>query len=122
MSNNILAADMGNSKSPWDKIKEQRALVHRLNCVKIANQILDHFQNYGIDGVVFGSLVNKHSFFRDNSDIDICIMNKNNYSFAQIEHMVFQYIENIKFDLIEFEKLEPHIQFRVKNNGVKHVE
>lgn len=97
-------------------------MAHRTRCTDAANKFVSCCSSNGIDVVIFGSLTNQLSFFRENSDVDICIMDSGKYSYRDIENMARQTFGDISFDLWLRQDLKPEILIDVINNGVRHVD
>jgi len=108
--------------SAWDKIRDRRAAEHRAVCVAAANDSIRSLANRGVRALIFGSLTKKDASFRENSDIDICIMDTGGMTFADIENEVRLRAGNVSLDLCLFENLKENVRQSVMNEGVDYVE
>lgn len=108
-------------KAAYFENKENRRVAHRCQCVSAANRFLSDCNKNGIDAVVFGSIVSNTSFFRGNSDVDICIMQENGFSFNEIEKLARKNFGKLPYDLWHCHDLKTDVFNEVMKNGVRHV-
>jgi predicted nucleotidyltransferase len=108
--------------SVWDKIRDRRAAEHRAVCVAAANDSIRSLANRGVRALIFGSLTKKDASFREDSDIDICIMDTGGMTFADIENEVRSRAgKNVNLDLCLFENVKENVRQSVMNEGVDYV-
>jgi predicted nucleotidyltransferase len=88
-----------NEQKTWRAVRERRAQLHRKQCVTAANRVIADLSALGVDAVVFGSLANHHAPFREDSDIDVCIMKNPGIEFSLIEMIARGHIKPVCMDL-----------------------
>jgi predicted nucleotidyltransferase len=107
----------------WQEIRAARATEHRARAVIVANRLIEALRAAGVEAVIFGSLVNQApSFFRDNSDVDVCITNAGGLRYTDISEIVYQTAgREVCVDLSFLEELKPAVAQRALADGVTHV-
>lgn len=108
--------------SRWTLLQDRRARAHRAFCVQAANGIIEELRQVGVDVVVFGSLAENPSWFRVNSDIDLCVLSRGGISLGEVEEVVRRHLGQVKCDLIEFGDLASGVRQEVVARGVRHVQ
>ena len=99
-----------NTPATWRVVQEDRAKKHREFCVQAANKALAEFKKMGVEVVVFGSLSGPAENFRDNSDIDLCILDRSGVEFSLIEDVALKHLLPASYDLVEFNDLKPAVK------------
>lgn len=102
--------------------RARRAAANRAVCVLAANRALSALHDAGIDAVVFGSLVNPEAHFREDSDIDFCVMDGGGVDFFRILDSVRAVTGTIKVDVVAFDEVKPSVQQSILAMGVRYVE
>lgn len=106
----------------WRAVRERRAQLHRMKCVVAANRILADLSALGVDALVFGSLANPQAYYREDSDIDVCILKNPGVDFSLIEEIALSHTKPALLDLFSLSELKPEIQQNIIKTGVRHVE
>jgi predicted nucleotidyltransferase len=105
----------------WKNLRDRRAKKHRDFCVQATNSILDEFKKLGVHVLVFGSLADQKEKFRENSDVDLCIMERSGVNFSVLEDVVLKFLGSSGYDLMDFDDLKPSVQEKVLLSGVDYV-
>lgn len=111
-----------NEQKTWRAVRERRAQLHRIKCVAAANRVLADLSALGVEALVFGSLADRQSNFREDSDIDVCIVKNPGVDFSLIEDIARGHTKPASLDLFFLSELKPEIQQNMIRNGVRHVE
>ena len=131
MATSVVSTDPGipdqpsresSQRSRWAMLQERRALAHREFCVQAANTVIDELRHAGVDAVIFGSLTGDPRVFRNDSDVDLCLLKKAGVPLGEIEDVVRKYLGSVKYDLIEFEDTGSGVRQEILANGVHYVQ
>jgi predicted nucleotidyltransferase len=113
--------------------QERKRLAHLALSKEKANLFIATLTAHQVDAVIFGSLamsseavdIDDQSFFRENSDIDICILSNGgaDMSFFDIELLARRFFKEfgLSFDVWRKEDLNSSVMEDVNKFGVKSV-
>jgi len=110
------------SNQTWKKTQSIRAQANLVKCIEAANAAIAALQKLGVEARIYGSLADPQRVFREDSDIDICVMNDAGLKSIFIEKVVRDIVGDARLDIFHFSDLKPEIQAEVLEKGLNHVE